>query len=290
LPLAPLLEYNLLTPEIYGNEASKMHNNAVFPFASEATPGTVYLIGAGPGDPDLITVKGLNILRQADVVLYDYLANPVLLSVVPPDAEKLYVGKSAGSHALPQQEINRLLVQYARSQKIVVRLKGGDPFVFGRGGEEALYLAQHGIPWQVVPGVTSAVAVPAYAGIPVTHRGYAASFTVVTGHTGTHPDNSYLDWSTLARLNTTLIILMGLGNLAFIVDELTQHGRPGDTPIAVIQWGTLPEQHAVTGTLNTIVERVKAAQVRPPALIVVGHVVDLAQHLRWFSADADTPS
>ncbi len=250
------------------------------------TSGKVYLVGAGPGDPGLITVKGLHVLRQADVVIYDNLVNPALLDEIRADAKKIYVGKVAGRHTLRQEGINQLLVQYARAGKLVVRLKGGDPFVFGRGGEEAAVLVESGIAWEVVPGVTSAIAVPAYAGIPVTHRESSTAFTVITGHEASDKEESSLDWEAIARLNGTLIVLMGMAKLPQIICLLTRYGRSVSTPVAVIRWGSMPMQQSVIGTLETIVEQVQQANLQSPALIVIGEVVHLSDHLRWFAEAA----
>ncbi len=244
--------------------------------------GFVSLIGAGPGDPGLLTLRGAEALGAADVIVYDHLANLALLTHARPEAERLCVGKKAGSHTLPQEEINALLIERARSGQHVARLKGGDPFVFGRGGEEALALLEAGIPYEIVPGVTSAVAVPAYAGIPVTHRGLASSFAVITGHEDPTKGGSALDWSRLATAADTLVLLMGLGNLPGIAEELVLHGRPADTPAAVVRWGTMPDQQTVSGTLADIAERAKAASLSPPAVLVVGSVVRLRERLRWF--------
>ncbi|CAB3391877.1 uroporphyrinogen-III C-methyltransferase [Kyrpidia spormannii] len=245
-------------------------------------PGTVYLVGAGPGDPGLITVKGMECLKKADAVVYDRLASPRLLRYLRPDAERIYVGKAEGRHTLTQDEIQELLVRLAQDGKTVVRLKGGDPFVFGRGGEEAEFLVEHGIPFEVVPGVTSAVAVPAYAGIPVTHRDHTPSFAVVTGHEDPEKETSWIDWDRLSTGVGTLIFLMGVGRLAGIVEQLTAHGRPGTTPVALIRWGTRMEQETVTGTLDTIVDEVRRRNFRSPAVIVVGEVVGLRERLNWF--------
>src|SRR3990167_4010427 len=202
---------------------------------SSTFSGKVYLVGAGPGDPGLITMKGVECLRRAQVVLYDRLVNPHLLRYVPPDAEVIYAGKAAGDHVLSQEEINELLLDRAQAGKTVVRLKGGDPFVFGRGGEELEPLVKAGIPFEVVPGITSAIAAPAYAGIPVTHRGYTSSFAVITGHEDPSKASSSVDWEKLATGAGTLIFLMGVENLPFIVRQLTACGRPGDTPIALVR-------------------------------------------------------
>jgi uroporphyrinogen III methyltransferase/synthase len=247
-----------------------------------AASGFVSLIGAGPGDPGLLTLRGAEALSAADAVVYDYLANPALLAHAPSEAERIYVGKKAGSHAMSQDEINALLVERGLAGQRVARLKGGDPFVFGRGGEEALALVEAGVPFEVVPGVTSAVAAPAYAGIPVTHRGLASSFAVITGHEDPAKDESALDWSRLATAVDTLVFLMGVGNLPQIVAQLTAHGRPAHTPVAVVRWGTMPDQQAVSGTLADIVERVARAALKPPAVIIVGAVAGLRDRLRWF--------
>ncbi len=247
-----------------------------------AANGLVSLIGAGPGDPGLLTQRGAEALAAADVVVYDYLANPALLALAPPGAERIYVGKMAGCHKLSQDEINALLVERGRAGQRVARLKGGDPFVFGRGGEEALALVEAGVPFEVVPGVTSAVAAPAYAGIPVTHRGLASSFAVVTGHEDPTKEESALDWARLATATDTLVFLMGVGNLPHIVEQLLAHGRPADTPAALVRWGTMPGQQAVGGTLADIVDRVEAAGLKPPAVTVVGPVAGLRDRLRWF--------
>src|SRR5437870_6362818 len=241
----------------------------------------VYLVGAGPGDPGLITVAGLRRLKEADAVVYDRLVNEALLKEVRPDAELVFVGKIAGeSH--DQEAINRLLIEKAREGKRVVRLKGGDPFVFGRGGEEAEALREAGISFEIVPGVTSAVAVPAYAGIPVTHRGLASTFAVITGHENPEKPESSIDWGKLATAVDTLVFLMGTKTLPEIVEKLIENGCTPKTPAAVIRWGTTPEQQTVTGTLTDIVRRVQEANLSPPAITVVGEVVRLREKLSWF--------
>lgn len=245
-------------------------------------PPTAYLVGAGPGDPDLITVRGKHCLEQADVVLYDRLVDPVLLSYAPAGAEMVYVGKRSAQHTVPQDGINALLVEYALAGKRVARLKGGDPFVFGRGGEEALALRAAGVPFEVVPGISSGVAVPAYAGIPVTHRGLTSHVTFVTGHEDPTKQEAHIDWDRLASDVGTLVIFMGVKNLPKVVDELTRRGRPAETPIALIRYGTSPQQRTVTGTLQDIVEKVAAAKLRPPAITIVGEVVTLRERLHWF--------
>jgi uroporphyrinogen III methyltransferase / synthase len=244
--------------------------------------GFVYLIGAGPGDPGLITVKGLECLRRADVVVYDYLANPVLLNAARPDARKIYVGKSGGNHTMSQDEINHLLVKEGAAGNRVARLKGGDPFLFGRGGEEAEALVEAGIPFDVVPGVTSAIAAPAYAGIPVTHRDFTSTFAVITGHEDPSKDDTSIDWSKLATGIGTLVFLMGIGNLPVIADRLIRNGRSSQTPVALVRYGTRPDQFTISGTLADIVERAQESGIKPPAVIVVGEVVGLREKLRWF--------
>jgi len=245
--------------------------------------GRVYLIGAGPGDPGLFTLRGVTCLHEADVVVYDYLANPRLLSYAKAGAELIYVGKKGGeADATSQEQIGRLLIEKALAGKVVARLKGGDPFIFGRGGEEGEELFQAGIPFEVVSGVTSAVAVPAYAGIPLTHRDYASTVAFLTGHEDPSKDESAIAWDKVATGIDTLVFLMGVGNLPDIVDKLVTHGRPKDTPAAVIQWGTKAEQMTVTGTLETIVALVERRGMGPPAILVVGEVVRLRERLEWF--------
>jgi uroporphyrinogen III methyltransferase/synthase len=245
--------------------------------------GKVYLVGAGPGDPGLLTVRGLDLLHRAQVIVYDHLVNPVLLEEVPPVAIRIFAGKQAARHCMAQSEINQMLVEYARRGYDVLRLKGGDPFVFGRGGEEAEALTDAGIAFEVVPGISSAVAVPAYAGIPLTHRKIASSFAVVTGHEAGKAQSS-VDWARLATAVDTLVILMGLSSLRLIVSRLLAHGRSPDTPVALIRWGTTRAQEVVSGTLANIVER--SALLEPPAVIVVGDVVSLADKLAWFAPDS----
>jgi len=244
--------------------------------------GKVYLVGAGPGDPGLISEKGLNCLSQADVIIYDRLVDERLLDSAPLEAERIYVGKTAKEHTRKQAEINQLLVEKARDGKTVVRLKGGDPFVLGRGGEEVEALADYSIPFEVVPGVSSAVAVPAYAGIPITHRRLASSFAVVTGHEDPSKASSSIAWERLATGVDTLVFLMGMENLPKIVAKLLEHGRPPNTPIAVIKDGTSPQQKTIVGSLKDIEDKVKERRLGPPAVIVVGEVVRLREKLRWF--------
>ncbi len=244
--------------------------------------GKVYLVGAGPGDPGLITVKGLECLQKANVVIYDRLVNEGLLNKISPGTEKIYVGKEASRHVWTQAAINRLLLKKAREGKVVVRLKGGDPFVFGRGGEEVEALAANGIPFEVVPGVSSAVAVPAYAGIPVTHRKFASSFTVITGHKAHDKPSSEIACQELHDGSDTVVILMGMANLAKVIDELIENKRPPSTPVAVISNGTSHQQRCITGTLKDIMARIESEGIQPPAVVVVGEVARLREHLCWF--------
>jgi uroporphyrinogen III methyltransferase/synthase len=250
----------------------------------ETSPtGIVYLVGAGPGDPGLLTLRGLERLQKADVVVHDRLANPQLLAHAP-QAELIDVGKQPDHHPVPQTRINTILVEQARQGKIVVRLKGGDPFVFGRGGEEAQALTKAGIPFEVVPGVTSAIAVPAYAGIPVTQRGVSCSVAFITGHcAGSKPLD--INWQALLQGIDTLVFLMGVHSLPLIVSSLIEAGCSPEKPIALIEQGTLPEQRVVSGTLADILE--KAAEIRPPAIIIVGEVVNLHATLEWFKPDLE---
>jgi uroporphyrinogen III methyltransferase / synthase len=244
--------------------------------------GKVFLVGAGPGDPGLITVKGVKCLREAEVIIYDRLVDEEILKEASPQAEKIYVGKEASLHTLDQGAINGLLLERARQGKRVVRLKGGDPFVLGRGGEEAEILAKHRIPFDVVPGVSSACAVPAYAGIPVTYRGVASSFAVVTGHRAFDTGEPPINWDKISAGVDTLVILMGLKNLPNIVEGLLRAGREPSIPVAVISSGTSPKQRCVTGTLQDIVGKVDEERIKPPATIVIGEVVRLRRVLNWF--------
>ena len=243
--------------------------------------GKVCLVGAGPGDPGLLTVRGLELLRRAQIIVYDQLANPVLLEESSTGAVKIFAGKRAGRQCVAQSEINQLLIDHARLGCEVVRLKGGDPFVFGRGGEEAEALADAGIPFEIVPGVSSAVAVPAYAGIPLTHRKYSSSFAVVTGHKA-QKQQPPSDWAKLAAAVDTLVILMGLKNLPQITAELLNHGLAPETSIGVISRGTTQDQETIIGTIADIAH--KAARVQSPAVIVIGRVVELQSRLQWFRA------
>jgi uroporphyrin-III C-methyltransferase len=253
---------------------------------SQLNKGEVALIGAGPGDPELLTIKALNLLQQADVVLYDYLVSEEIMALVPDSTILVCVGKRAGHHSVPQEKTNQLLVEFAQSGHKVVRIKGGDPFVFGRGGEELQVLATAGIRFQVVPGITAAAGATAYAGIPLTHRDYAQSALFVTGHL--KPDSDDMDWSTLARGNQTLVIYMGLMKSDYIQSQLIEHGRSSSVPVAIIERGTQVTQKVLRGTLATLPEMAKDAQ--SPSLIVVGEVVSLADELSWFGEDSVQPS
>lgn len=251
--------------------------------------GFVYLTGAGPGDWQLITLKAAEALKKADTVVYDRLADERILRFAPSDAEYIYVGKSAGNHTLKQSEISQLLVDKAKEGKCVVRLKGGDPFVFGRGGEEALLLRENNISFEIIPGVTSAIAVPAYAGIPVTHRAVAASFAVITGHETPDKVGSDVRWEKLATAADTLVFLMGVANLPEIAAKLIENGRSADTPVALISQGTKLQQRTVVTTLKNAAEDSKRAGIKPPAVIIAGEVVKLRENLNWFENVAKKP-
>lgn len=244
--------------------------------------GKVYLVGAGPGDPDLITLKAVECLSRADVVVRDRLVSRRLLAYARQDAVIIDAGKEGGCHTLPQEEINRLIVSHAEEGKVVVRLKGGDPFIFGRGGEEAQWLEGHGIDFEVVPGVTSAIAVPAYAGIPLTHRSCNTEVTFITGHEDPANEASTIDWEWLGRSRGTLVFLMGVKNLEENTNRLVASGRPPETPAALIQWGTTPRQKTVTGTLGNIARVASSAGIGPPAILVVGEVVNIREQINWF--------
>ena len=244
--------------------------------------GKVYLVGAGPGDLKLITLRGLELIQKADVIIYDNLANKDFLGFARKDAEFIYVGKQASQHELPQPDINSLLVKKAKGKGIVVRLKGGDPFIFGRGGEEAQFLSDKGIEFEIVPGVTSAISVPAYAGIPLTHRGYASTVAFITGHEDEKKTVSTIRWHELAIGSDTLVFMMGIKNLKDIKDRLIKNGRSPDTPACIIQSGTLPTQKVITGTLDKIDVLAKKQGIKPPGIIVVGDVIRLREKLKWF--------
>ncbi|HEX9423548.1 MAG TPA: uroporphyrinogen-III C-methyltransferase [Pyrinomonadaceae bacterium] len=268
--------------EVYDNAPGALHRGQ----RCRAECGTVYLVGAGPGDPGLLTLSALALLKSCDTLVYDYLVNPEVLSHVQASAERIYVGKVAGGRNTPQRQINHLLIQHARAGKRVVRLKGGDPFLFGRGGEEAEALVEAGISFEVVPGVSSALAVPAYAGIPLTHRGMSSSVAVITG--ARSGDGAY-ESGALAHLASagTVVVLMGVAHLREIANDLVNSGRSAETPAAVIRWGTYNGQETVTGTLSTIAEEAERAGMRAPAVIIVGEVVRLRERLNWFEQNLD---
>lgn len=241
--------------------------------------GKVYLVGAGPGDPGLMTLRGKTLLEFADVVIYDALISPAILAMINPGAERISAGKRSGNHTLPQEETTQLLIAKAQTHAIVVRLKGGDPFVFGRGGEEMEDLVRAGVPVEVVPGITSGIAAPAYVGIPLTHRHYSSSVTFVTGHEAAGRYQPTVDWQAIARSSGTIVIYMGVHNLPTITTELQTGGLSGDTPIALIRWGTWAQQEELFGTLDTIVEAVTLTQFGTPAIAVIGAVVNLHEIL-----------
>ena len=264
-------------------EAEREFNTRLQNVEQSDKKGEVYLIGAGPGDPDLLTFRALRLMQQADVVVYDRLVSPEILDMARRDAERIYVGKQRSHHSLPQESINELLADLASSGKRVARLKGGDPFIFGRGGEEIETLMQRGIAFQVVPGITAASGCASYAGIPLTHRDHAQSCTFVTGHLKDGSIN--LNWKQLASPNQTIVIYMGLVGLQHICQALIEHGCPPEHPIAIIQQGTTPSQRVITGTLSDISFKVEDADIKPPTLIIVGTVVKLREKLSWFESN-----
>jgi len=237
--------------------------------------GKVYLVGAGPGDPGLLTVKGKTLLEHADVVIYDALVSPEIMAIIPAAAEKINAGKRKDRHSLPQTQTTELLRAKAENNAVVVRLKGGDPFVFGRGGEEMADLIQAGVEVEVVPGITSGIAAPAYAGIPVTHRLYNSSVTFVTGHEATEKYRPEVNWQAIAQGSETIVIYMGVHNLPRIIPQLIAGGMTADTPVALIRWGTRPDQEQLVGTLGTIIEQITQTEFAAPAIAVIGQVVDL---------------
>jgi len=243
--------------------------------------GKVYLVGAGPGDPKLLTVKAVELLRDADVVIYDRLVGEKIVDLAPKKAEKIYVGKRTGKHEVPQDKITELIIEKARLGGKVVRLKGGDPFIFGRGGEEAEALADRGIDFEVVPGISSSVAAPLYAGIPLTHRDYASSVAIITGHSAGDGER-VVDWARIAGSVDTMVILMGVESLQSIAQKLIQGGLKPETPAAVVESGTLPQQRTIIGKLNTIAKEAEAKKIEPPAVIVIGEVANLGRKLAWF--------
>lgn len=246
--------------------------------------GKVYLVGAGPGDAKLITIKGLECIQKSDVLVYDRLASPRLLKHMKPGGEKIYVGKLPDRHTMKQEEINQLLVDLALQGKTVTRLKGGDPTIFGRVGEEAELLRKHGIYYEIVPGITSAISVPAYAGIPVTHRDHASSLSIITGHESPDKLDHSIHWDKVTNATGTLVFLMGVAKIGYISAQLIKHGRPPETPVALVRWGTRADQATLTGTLADIEAKVKAANFQPPAVIVVGDVVLQREQLKWVEA------
>jgi len=246
--------------------------------------GKVYIAGAGPGDTGLVTCKCLEILKKADVVIYDFLANRELLFYAKDGAEKIYVGKRGSQHEMEQQDINNLLARKAKETEIVLRLKGGDPFLFGRGGEEAEFLQKEGIPYEVIPGVTSAISAPAYAGIPLTHRDLSSAVMIVTGHEAEGKEQSSIDWKLLSSFGGTIVFLMGMKNISTIKENLIREGKNPDTPVCVIQWGTTPRQKVIVSELRNVDEEIKKASIGPPAIIVIGEVVKLRDKVGWFES------
>lgn len=244
--------------------------------------GKVFIVGAGPGDIGLLTIKGLKVLKRAEVVVYDFHLNAQMLNYIDHKAEFVYAGKRGGFHEMSQEEINQALVRYARDGKIVCRLKGGDPFVFGRGGEEALALHDAGVDFEIIPGITSAIAAPAYAGIPVTHRRYSSSFAVVTGNEDITKTTSTIDWKHFARGFDTLVFLMGIKNIESLTQKLIENGRDPSTPTAVIRWGSRPDQKTIISSLSDIAKLIKHDDIRPPAVMIVGDVVKIRESLKWY--------
>jgi uroporphyrin-III C-methyltransferase/precorrin-2 dehydrogenase/sirohydrochlorin ferrochelatase len=249
--------------------------------------GEVYLVGAGPGDPELLTLRALKLMQRADIALYDNLISPDILALLPPTTDRVYVGKRRADHTMRQEEINALLVKHAREGKRVLRLKGGDPFIFGRGGEEIDSLSSEGIPFEVVPGITAALGVAAYAGIPLTHRDYAQSCVFVTGHL--KDGTMELDWPALARPQQTIVVYMGLLGLPQLCARLVEHGLRSATPAAIVQQGTARTQRVVTGTLRTLPRAAAKARLHAPTLTIIGDVVRLRERLNWYLSDAATP-
>lgn len=244
--------------------------------------GTVYLVGAGPGDPELMTIKGRRLIGACDAIVYDYLVSDAILQWVRPICEKYYVGKKAGFHALPQEEIEALLIRLAQEGKSVVRLKGGDPFIFGRGGEEAEALRKKEIPYEVIPAVTAALGCAAYCGIPLTHREYSSAVTFISGHEKPGKEVSHVNWDEHAKSGATLVLYMAMGRLDEICHKLITAGRPASTPVAVVEWGTTPKQRNVQATLDTIVHTVQEAEIAAPAIVIIGNVASLGKNLHWF--------
>jgi len=246
--------------------------------------GKVYIVGAGPGDPSLLTLKALDLIKSADIVLYDRLVSDGILKMIPSHVQKVYVGRNISDDYAHQEETNKLMVQHAKDGRNVVRLKGGDPFIFGRGGEEAEFLRENGIDFEIVPGIPSATASPAYAGIPLTHRLLSSSVAIVTGHEDAKKDELAVRWKELAGAVDTIVVLMGMGRLKQIVDDLVDAGMSKDTEVAIIESGTTKEQKVLLGNLDNIVDKVKDSGIRPPAIIVIGKVAGLAEKLNWLGA------
>lgn len=284
----PFVERVLSGQEV---EAKALLDDAIRAADNSAKKGEVYLVGGGPGDPDLLTFRALRLMQQCDVCVYDKLVSPQVMELVRRDAELVYVGKSRSNHTMPQEKINELLARLALEGKRVLRLKGGDPFIFGRGGEEIETLMQHGVPFQVVPGITAANGVSTYAGIPLTHRDYSQSCLFITGHLkpkpGTDEMNLELDWQAMARPNQTLVIYMGLVGMPIICEQLIAHGVSPEMPAAVVQQGTTQQQKVVTASLKDLVQEVEKAQIKAPCLTIVGEVVQLRERLNWFEPKAD---
>jgi len=245
--------------------------------------GKVYLVGAGPGDPELITVKGLKCIQEADVILYDRLINKQLLTYAKPHADLIYCGKLPNYHTMKQETINYFLVKLAKKGKIVVRLKGGDPFIFGRGGEEAQALAKHKIEFEIVPGITSGIAAAAYAGIPVTHRDFSSSVAFITGHKREDREEE-IKWRNLATGIDTIAIYMGVANLPYIREQLLKYGKSPSTPLAIVQWGTLSIQKTVVATLGTVLDVIKKQPIENPSMVIIGEVVHLREKISWFES------
>ena len=248
--------------------------------ATTLAPGKVWLVGAGPGDPELLTIKAAKVISQADALVYDHLVSDGIMSLVRPDARCIYAGKEASNHTMPQESINQLLVDLAHEGLSVVRLKGGDPFIFGRGGEELETLAECNVPFEVIPGITAAAGCAAYSGFPLTHRDHAQAVTLVTGHLKDGTVN--LDWVALSRPRQTIVFYMGIGAAEEMCQEMMTHGLPPETPVAIVRNGTLPEQKTLLATLDTLAQRIVEEGIKPPALIIVGSVTELHKKLSWF--------
>lgn len=282
--LGTVLDFVKIEPLVASGPALGTFHVPTMPKSSSPapSPGICYLVGSGPGDPGLLTIKGRECIEAADVLVYDYLCNPELLRHAQPSADRIYVGKKARDHTLPQEEINKLIVKLAHEGKIVTRLKGGDPVLFGRGAEEAAELADAGVRFEIVPGITSAIAGPAYAGIPVTHRSHCSQLTIFTGHEDPTKPETSLDYAKLAQADGTKVFLMGVERIGEITGQLMSHGAAPDTPIALVRWATLGRQRTLTGTLETIADKVREAGFKAPAVAVVGTVVNERAQINWF--------